>query len=141
MALGTAPLIFAWLSDLIPQDPEARSLIVGVSVAGYYAISAWSQVLVWPASQAPYSKYGWQSCIAIWVLCIGMTCVLRYVDVRYLLPKRLDAGEVVVAGHAVVDGDVVPADELDGKKSAEVVAEWADGDRKETRELFDRMNV
>ncbi|CAK1363658.1 Pantothenate transporter liz1 [Cercospora beticola] len=34
VALGTAPLIFAWLSDLIPQDPEARSLIVGVAVAG-----------------------------------------------------------------------------------------------------------
>ena len=40
VALGTAPLIFAWLSDLIPQDPEARSLIVGVAVASYYAISA-----------------------------------------------------------------------------------------------------
>lgn len=85
LALGTAPLIFAWLSDLIPQDPEARSLIVGVAVAGYYAVSAWSQVLVWPASQAPYYKYGWQSCIALWVLVIAMTCTLRYVDVRYLL--------------------------------------------------------
>jgi hypothetical protein len=40
----------------IPQDPEARSLIVGVAVAGYYAISSWSQVLVWPATQAPYCK-------------------------------------------------------------------------------------
>ncbi|EME43861.1 hypothetical protein DOTSEDRAFT_79811 [Dothistroma septosporum NZE10] len=132
MALGTAPLIFAWLSDLIPQDPEARSLIVGVSVAGYYAISAWSQVLVWPASQAPYYKYGWQSCIAIWVLCIGMTCVLRYVDVRYLLPKRLafaaglERGEVVVAGHAVVDGKVVEDGEEDyKKKSVEVVVKNA----------------
>lgn len=57
MALGTAPLIFAWLSDLIPQDPEARSLIVGVAVASYYAISAWSQVLVWPAKQAPFCTF------------------------------------------------------------------------------------
>lgn len=89
ICLGTAPLIFAWLSDLIPQDPEARSLVVGVSVAGYYAISAWSQVLVWPASQAPYYKYGWQSALALLVLVIIMTCVLRYIDVRYLLPKRV----------------------------------------------------
>ncbi|KAJ5194657.1 uncharacterized protein N7498_008095 [Penicillium cinerascens] len=88
VCLGTAPLIFAWLSDLIPQDPEARSLVLGVSVAGYYAISAWSQVLVWPASQAPYYKYGWQSALALLVLVIIMTCALRYVDVRYLLPKR-----------------------------------------------------
>lgn len=88
ICLGTAPLIFAWLSDLIPQDPEARSLVVGVSVAGYYAISAWSQVLVWPASQAPFYKYGWQSALALLVLVIIMTCALRFIDVRYLLPKR-----------------------------------------------------
>ncbi|KAJ5127926.1 hypothetical protein N7448_008705 [Penicillium atrosanguineum] len=88
ICLGTAPLIFAWLSDLIPQDPEVRSLVVGVSVAGYYAISAWSQVLVWPATQAPYYKYGWQSALALLVLVIIMTCALRYIDVRYLLPKR-----------------------------------------------------
>ncbi|KAL3301351.1 major facilitator superfamily transporter [Colletotrichum asianum] len=87
-AMGTAPLIFAWLADLLPQDPEARTLIVGVSIAGYYAISAWSQVLVWPATQAPYYKYAWQSSVAIGVLVIIMTCVLRYIDVKYLLPKR-----------------------------------------------------
>lgn len=88
LCLGTAPLIFSWLSDLLPQDPEARSLIVGMSVAGYYAISAWSQVLVWPAKQAPYYKYGWQTSIAIWILIIVMTCALRFIDVRYLKPKR-----------------------------------------------------
>lgn len=130
MALGTAPLIFAWLSDLVPQDPEARSLIVGVSVAFYYAISSWSQVLVWPASQAPFYKYGWQSCFAIWVLCIAMTCTLRYIDVKHLRPKRLafaegvNAGEIVIAGHTIgktsVDGDEVERDAEDnrGRKKA-----------------------
>ncbi|KPM44466.1 hypothetical protein AK830_g2096 [Neonectria ditissima] len=87
--LGTAPLIFSWLSDLIPQDPEARTLIVGASVAMYYAISSWSQVLVWPASEAPYYRYGWQTGLALLALVIIMTCTLRYIDVRYLLPKRL----------------------------------------------------
>ncbi|KXT05010.1 hypothetical protein AC578_10272 [Pseudocercospora eumusae] len=123
LALGTAPLIFAWLSDLIPQDPEARSLIVGVSVAFYYAISSWSQVLVWPASQAPFYKYGWQSCVAIWVLCISMTCTLRYIDVKYMRPKRLafaaevDAGEVVIAGHAVAARKSLDEGEEDDKGS------------------------
>lgn len=80
ICLGTAPLIMSWLSDLyvaltttplppqhphptntternsLPQDPEARTLIVGVTIAGYYAIAAWSQVLVWPAVQAPFCK-------------------------------------------------------------------------------------
>ncbi|KAJ6445036.1 allantoate permease [Purpureocillium lavendulum] len=86
--LGTAPLIWAWLSDLKPQDPEERSLTVGAAIAGYYAISAWSQVLVWPASQAPYYKYGWQSAIALLTLVIILTVVLRIYDVKYLLPKR-----------------------------------------------------
>ena len=87
------------------QDPEARTLVVGVSVAGYYAISAWSQVLVWPASQAPYYKYGWQSALALLVLVIIMTCALRYIDVRYLLPKR-------AAFHATLEAEAV-----DGKNS------------------------
>lgn len=76
LSLGTAPLIMAWLSDLIPQDPEARTLTLGYSIAGVYAseydpncahavtgrtvliaaVIAWSQVLVWPASEAPYCK-------------------------------------------------------------------------------------
>ncbi|KAJ8075123.1 hypothetical protein PM082_019450 [Marasmius tenuissimus] len=88
LCLGTAPLIFAWVSDLIPHDPEQRALVVGVAIAIYYAISAWSQVLVWPASQAPHYKYGWQTSIGLWILVIGMTIVLRYIDVKHLRPER-----------------------------------------------------
>lgn len=97
---GYGPTIFAWLSDLIPQDPEARSLIVGVAVAGYYAISAWSQVLVWPASQTPLYRYGWQSAAALLVLVGGMTAVLRWIDVRFLMEKR-EAFRARLAGEDV----------------------------------------
>lgn len=38
----------------IPQDPEARALIVGSAIAADYAIAAWSNVLMWPAKQAPH---------------------------------------------------------------------------------------
>ena len=41
----------------LTQDLEAKSLIVEIAVAGYDGISAWSQVLVWPASQAPYRGF------------------------------------------------------------------------------------
>ncbi|EJP69673.1 allantoate permease [Beauveria bassiana ARSEF 2860] len=90
IALGTAPLIWAWLSDLSaffrrsPTDPEGRTLIVGASIAGYYSISAWSQVLLWPASQAPYYNYGWQSACALCALVVILCVVLRIMDVRYL---------------------------------------------------------
>ncbi|KAI2766822.1 hypothetical protein DTO012A8_7972 [Penicillium roqueforti] len=117
ICLGTAPLIFAWLSDLIPQDPEARSLVVGVAVAGYYAISSWSQVLVWPASQAPFYKYGWQSALALLVLVIIMTSILRFVDVRYLLPKREEFRAVleedIVVGKGVSTS--VSPDQIEGR--------------------------
>ena len=61
-----------------------------------------------------------------------MTCTLRYVDVRYLLPKRLafaeavDTGEVAVAGHVVankdsIDGVIVETGEDDDvRKTADV---------------------
>jgi MFS family permease len=124
ICLGTAPLIFAWLSDLIPQDPEARTLIVGVSVAGYYAISAWSQVLVWPASQAPYYKYGWQSALALLVLVILMTCLLRIIDVRYLLPKR-------AAFFDTLEGQVVVHDSVSGPSTGDrEQAQLSETDRK-----------
>ncbi len=103
MCLGTAPLIFSWLSDLVPEDPEARSLIVGVAIASYYAITAWSQVLVWPASQAPYYKYGWQSSIALLVIVLVVTCVLRFLEGRHYFPKRLAVLGVVGEAVRVVD--------------------------------------
>lgn len=143
----------------IPQDPEARSLIIGVTIAGYYAISAWSQVLVWPAVQAPYctsvtppsfkfiadleitDKYGWQSALALWVVVIIMTCILRYIDVRYMLyapriheyesipnnielcrPKRIAFAHDINAEDDSEDGHNVvgESDDLDSKTGKDV---------------------
>ncbi|KAK5658060.1 hypothetical protein OQA88_2616 [Cercophora sp. LCS_1] len=73
LSLGTAPLVMSWLSDLLPQDSEARTLIVGYSIAGVYAVLSWSQVLIWPASQAPFYHYAWQLSIVFWILVIIMT--------------------------------------------------------------------
>ncbi|KXH54608.1 major facilitator superfamily transporter [Colletotrichum salicis] len=126
-AMGTAPLIFAWLADILPHDPEARTLIVGVAIAGYYAISAWSQVLVWPATQAPYYKYAWQSAIALGVLVIIMTCVLRYIDAKHLEPKREQFRATVIEAAVAGDRDAaesIARDSVDRKvKSAAVVPE------------------
>ncbi|KAK0640733.1 major facilitator superfamily domain-containing protein [Cercophora newfieldiana] len=73
MSLGTAPLVMSWLSDLLPQDSEARTLIVGYSIAGVYAVLSWSQVLIWPASQAPLYKFAWQLSIGFWAMVIIMS--------------------------------------------------------------------
>ncbi|KAK6214109.1 hypothetical protein LQW54_004711 [Pestalotiopsis sp. IQ-011] len=112
LSLGTAPLLFAWVADILPQDAEARTLIVGFSVAAYYGVSAWSQVLVWPASQAPYYKYGWQTSIALWIFVFGMVCLLRYIDVKHLLPQRRETFATItgVDGSDAEHGPAEPAD-------------------------------
>lgn len=58
ICLGTAPLIMSWLSDLVPRDPEARTLILGYAIAGTYVFIASTQVKIWPASEAPYCECG-----------------------------------------------------------------------------------
>ena len=51
-------------------------------------------------------KYGWQSSIAIWIVVLIMTCVLRFIDVRYLRPKReaFDAAAYNEGHPAVIEG-------------------------------------
>lgn len=67
-------------------------------------------------------------------MCISMTCILRYVDVRYLRPKRmafaegLETGEIVIAGHTAaktsIEGEVSDDGDVD-KKTAEVTVKDA----------------
>ncbi|KAJ4394472.1 hypothetical protein N0V93_003690 [Gnomoniopsis smithogilvyi] len=122
-SLGTAPLIMAWLSDLIPQDPEARTLTLGYAIAGVYALIAWSQVLVWPASEAPYYRYAWQVSIALWIFVGLMVAFLRYMDVRYLLPARLAARSTVIEARKDDDDAVVdPSGHSANPKRTEIEA-------------------
>lgn len=116
MCQGTAPLIFSWLADLLPQDPEARTLVVGYAIAGVYSIIAWSQVLVWPASEAPHYKYAWQVSVALWVLVATMVVILRIIDLRYLLPKRSIAS-IPTIDAAKVDGEETVVIDAGSKQS------------------------
>ncbi|KAK3381093.1 major facilitator superfamily domain-containing protein [Podospora didyma] len=84
LSLGTAPLVMSWLADILPQDPEARTLIVGYSIAGVYAVLSWSQVLIWPASQAPYYRYAWQVSVVLWAVVMLMSWCLHFIQKRIL---------------------------------------------------------
>jgi hypothetical protein len=97
---------------------------------------------VWPATQAPYckslvptltllrsltrttDKYGWQSSIAIWIVVLTMTCVLRFIDVRYLRPKReaFDAAAYNEGHSAVIERVGKVADRSSEDSKAHVVA-------------------
>ncbi|RSM14452.1 hypothetical protein CDV31_005469 [Fusarium ambrosium] len=118
LSLGTAPLIWTWLSDLAPQEPEERSLTVGVAIAGYYAVSAWSQVLVWPAKQAPYYKHGWQSSIGLCSFVIMVAVTLRVIELKVIRPKRNNAIEGTEEA-----GDRVIKDEEDLKEPSKANVE------------------
>lgn len=97
---------------------------------------------MWPATQAPYcrssvsnfsssrtltrttDKYGWQSSIAIWIVVLTMTCVLRFIDVRYLRPKReaFDAAAYNEGHPAVIEGVGKVADRGSEDSKADAVA-------------------
>ena len=97
---------------------------------------------MWPATQAPYcksfaptltllrtltrttDKYGWQSSIAIWIVVLAMTCVLRFIDVRYLRPKReaFDAAAYNEGHPAVIEGVGKVADRGSEDSKADAVA-------------------
>ncbi|ESK97941.1 major facilitator superfamily transporter [Moniliophthora roreri MCA 2997] len=72
--LGIAFLMFAWVSDLIPQDPEERALVVGVAITLDTALS---------------SKAAGEHRVVI-----GTT--LRWIDEKWILPKRTEVRKELV---------------------------------------------
>ncbi|CAI6088965.1 unnamed protein product [Clonostachys chloroleuca] len=120
LALGTAPLIWTWLSDLAPQEPEERSLIVGCAIAGYYATSAWSQVLMWPASQAPYYKHDWEASLGLLCLVIVIAVSLRIAELKYLVKNNESHGVVQGVKEDIAVVDIVEEAKSASKREAEV---------------------
>ena len=121
MCMGTAPLIFSWLSDLVPRDPEARTLIVGVSVASYYAISAWAEYLIWPTAEFPFCKNGWDASLALMLLVIVIAAALRFIDVRYIRAPAplLESHQVEVGVGGFDQGEGVSDEQAKGPDSVD----------------------
>lgn len=85
-----SPMIWSWMSDMLPRDAEQRSMIIGVCIAFYYATSeprrcshrrvdglipdAWANPLIYPASQAPHYVQGWPAMLGL-VILSGLTVV------------------------------------------------------------------
>lgn len=103
---------------MCPHDAEQRAFITGLSIAMYYAISSWSNVLIWPASEVPHYRVAWQTSIGLWLAVIIGLCALRYVEIKYIRPRNqriaeervlegvyeADNAQIFAEGHAVVDG-------------------------------------
>ncbi|CRK14019.1 hypothetical protein BN1708_011022, partial [Verticillium longisporum] len=54
--LAGGNIFMAWLAELLPHEPEVRSLIIGASITAVYAAAAGVMILVWPACKAQYCE-------------------------------------------------------------------------------------
>jgi len=41
LCTASGPCLWAWLSDMMPREAEERSMMVGVCITMYYAVSEW----------------------------------------------------------------------------------------------------
>jgi hypothetical protein len=82
MLQSHGPPLWAWLSDMCPTDAEQRALTLGVCITAYYAINAWSNILIFPTKQAPRYKYGWPVCLALYITSGLVIVALRIYDVK-----------------------------------------------------------
>lgn len=122
LSLATAPPIFSWMSDLCPYDAEQRAFIVGAAITMYYAVGAWSNVLIWPANQVPHYHAAWQTSIALWVLVIILLCTLRYIEIKYIRPKNRRIAEEISQTMQQAEaeaGEQAKVDQVYGRESEE----------------------
>ncbi|KAK4209210.1 major facilitator superfamily domain-containing protein [Rhypophila decipiens] len=119
MCGGGSVLLLSWASDLLPDDPDSRSFIVSICVTGIYSIQTGAQVGMWPAKDAPYFRAGWPTSLAFSFAHGILVLILRYLDVRYLRPKKADqeSSTTVVESSASNEQLDTPTNE---KTSAEV---------------------
>lgn len=124
LSLATAPPLFAWMSDMSPHDAEQRAFTIGFSIAMYYAISSWSNVLIWPASQVPHYRVAWQTSIALWIAVILGLVVLRYVEKKYIRPRnqRIAEDKLLAQEYAHADNAQVFNQEIVQETKADLAA-------------------
>jgi ACS family pantothenate transporter-like MFS transporter len=60
--LPAQSLTMTWLSEVCQGNATLRGLIVSIGNTFIYAINAWALVLLFPATDAPHYKYGYQVC-------------------------------------------------------------------------------
>jgi MFS family permease len=57
---AAGPVVLAWLADVLRKRPEERTLMVAGMVTVVYAVDCWANLLLWPASEAPRYRFGYQ---------------------------------------------------------------------------------
>uniref|UniRef100_A0A093V5M0 Pantothenate transporter FEN2 n=1 Tax=Talaromyces marneffei PM1 TaxID=1077442 RepID=A0A093V5M0_TALMA len=83
--LPAQSLTMTWLSEVCQGNATLRGLIVSIGNTFIYAINAWALVLLFPASDAPHYRYGYQICagmIGVGVVSVFVILYAIWADIR-----------------------------------------------------------
>lgn len=79
--MGFVTLVLTWLNEVISESAEQRTIVIGVTQAVGFAFQAWVALLIYPASEAPHYKNGYQCAMAFFAveafLCVCIWYVLK----------------------------------------------------------------
>ncbi|WVW80531.1 hypothetical protein I302_102516 [Kwoniella bestiolae CBS 10118] len=124
-----APIIWSWMSDMLPTEPEQRTLTISICISFYYAINAWSNPLIYPAKEAPHYKHGWGVSLGLYCSVVCIILALRTYDIKVIRPRNYRARlaleqeylESVSAAQAVLNDEEFGASTLDKDKQGTTV--------------------
>lgn len=72
------PALIAWLAELLRLEPEARAIIIGMSVTIVYVGHATIPLAAWKATDAPHYTIGFPLALALAVGAIGVVLTMRF---------------------------------------------------------------
>lgn len=72
------PALIAWLAELLRVEPEARAIIIGMSVTIVYVGHATIPLGAWKAVDAPHYTIGFPLALALAAGAIGVVLVMRF---------------------------------------------------------------
>ncbi|WWC65456.1 uncharacterized protein I303_108074 [Kwoniella dejecticola CBS 10117] len=113
---ASGPPLWSWLSDMLPIDAEQRALIIGICISMYYAVNAWSNVLIWPTKQASHYKFGWPVSMALWITVAIVICSLRIYDLKVVRPRNYRIAQEMMNNHeGMIEEQPKTVEEIDQK--------------------------
>ncbi|WVQ67490.1 uncharacterized protein L199_005690 [Kwoniella botswanensis] len=87
-AVGSGALLLTWFSELCSADAEVRTLVIGLANGIGYAWISGFPFIMYPASQAPHYKYGYQMGAGFYAIAITGCTIIAVLVRRYGLPYQ-----------------------------------------------------
>ncbi|WRT67548.1 uncharacterized protein IL334_004520 [Kwoniella shivajii] len=87
-AVGSGALLLTWFSELCSADAEVRTLVIGLANGIGYAWISGFPFIMYPASQAPHYKVGYQMGAGFYAIAITGCTIMALLVRRYGLPYQ-----------------------------------------------------